>query len=49
MTIAKTLDRISADLKAAVAEDEIDREAINLAARRLAAQAEMVSEGLVDV
>ena len=38
------LRRIEADLLAAVSEDEIDRDAIRLAARRIGAQAEMQEE-----
>lgn len=46
MSIARTLDRIAADLRAAIAEDDIDRDAIALAATRIAAQAEMLEKGL---
>jgi len=46
MNIARTLRRIEVDLTAAVAEADIDRDAIAIAARRIGAQAEMLELGL---
>jgi hypothetical protein len=40
--IARALRRIEADLLAALAEPEIDRDVVVLAARRIAMQAEMI-------
>lgn len=46
MTIPRTLNRIAADLRAAVSEADIDRDAIALAATRIEMQAEMLEKGL---
>jgi len=43
---AAVLSKIAADLRAAVSEDDVDRDAIALAARRLDARAEWVGKGL---
>lgn len=42
----KTLRKIAEDLRKAVAEEDIDRDEIQLAARRLDMQAEMIDEGI---
>lgn len=42
----KTLRKIADNLRKAVAEEEIDRDGIQLAARRLDMQAEMIEEGI---
>ena len=46
MSVAPALRRIEADLTALLAEPELDREAVALAARRIAMQAEMVEIGI---
>jgi hypothetical protein len=46
MTIAPALRKIEADIRKALAEPELDREAIELAARHIGTQAEMVELGL---
>lgn len=44
--IADTLRKIAAELRIEAEEPTIDRDAVQLAARRLIAQAEMLEEGL---
>jgi hypothetical protein len=46
MTIATTLRKIQSDLTAALSESEPDTGAIELAARRIGAQAEMLEKGI---
>lgn len=46
MSVSSNLRKIAAELRKAVAEEQVDREAIVLACRRIDMQAEMIEEGL---